>query len=397
MNILLVSQDNSQLVMSGGKHVHQQAIIASWELAGHDVRCCFPHDGEVKLSLLSRLLFRTTRSWSSYPIRYFSRYLILLERKIVKSIKEVFSEWSPDVISVQDPLSAVALNNALNQLGLLEKPKVTMTLHGYYTWEMFNYGYYGDKNLESIEEIGFRLEREALNVVDGVITVDTRIEKYLRDYFSYSGKVNVVFNAIDLTPFQNAVVEQRGESDRWVLLVTRRMVLKNGVEVALKAFSDVVKRKGNVELVMVGDGPELSRLKSLAKKLNVDDKINFVGNVDHEEVHRYYLSSDILLMPSIPSDNIEEATSLSMLEGMAAGSIVICSAIGGMKEIVRNGVNGYLVKPNNQEDLASKIIEVIEDTDTSRFALVQRAKEYVWESHASDKHADKILSIMGSS
>lgn len=394
MRILLVSQDNSRQLQVGGKHIHQNGLVAAWEANGHDVRCCFPSEARPRLPLSVRILYRLTRRFANSPALYFAKYLRFLRESLKSSLGPLLAEWEPDVISVQDPMAAVACAEILDELQFSKRPPITMTLHGYYTWEMFNYGYYGDRSRNAIEAIGFSLEREALARVSGVITVDSRIRDYLRSQFGYLRPLHVVYNAINLAPFANAPCRNGMAPNTWRVLITRRMVIKNGVIVAVDALAEVLRRGGNVRLVMVGDGPELENVRRRARTLGVESAIDFVGAVNHHEVAKYYLQADILLMPSIPSDGIEEATSLSMLEGMAAGNLVICSAIGGMKEIVRHGENGFLIPPGDAHALAAEILALTETDEESRRGVIERAKRYVRQNHAAEQHAERILSLM---
>jgi glycosyltransferase involved in cell wall biosynthesis len=394
VRILLVSQDNSQQVQLGGKHIHQNILIEAWLAAGHEVKCAFPARNPLKLSVAQRVVYRLSRRWGRYPARYFARYLKLIRESLKVSLRQLLADWRPDVITAQDPMAAVACAQVLDELNLAKRPPITLTLHGYYTWEMFNYGYYGEQNRSAIEATGFALEREALARVGRIITVDSRIRDYLRNQFGYPGRLDVVFNAINLAPFENAPARDGRPPDTWRLLITRRMVLKNGVIVAVEALAEALRQAGNIRLVMVGDGPELDNVRQRARSLGVEAAIEFVGAVNHREVPQYYLQADILLMPSIPSDGIEEATSLSMLEGMAAGNQVICSAIGGMKEIVRHGKNGFLVPPADPVALASQILAIVQADEVARKGVIDQARQYVWANHAGEQHAMRVLSLM---
>lgn len=397
MNILLVSQDDSETLQVGGKHIHQNILMKEWRAAGHDVATCFPALADLRLPLYQRVLYRLTRRWGRYPSRYFDAYLEAIRCSLKRSIRAQLLKGMPDLVSAQDPMSAVACGEVLDEIASSgRRPPITLTLHGYYTWEMFNYGYYGEQNRAAIEAAGFRLEHKALNYAHRVITVDSRIRNYLRATLSWQGQVDVIFNAIDLSPFSDIPARLPGSGGTWTLLMTRRMVLKNGVIVAIEALAKVVRSNRAVRLVMVGDGPEWDNVVARARQLGIESAITFVGAVSHGEVAKYYLSADILLMPSIPSDGIEEATSLSMLEGMAARNLVICSAIGGMKEIIRDGETGFLVEPDASDALAGKILEVMALSPDERQRIVNNAVGYVWDNHASSRHAARILSIMGS-
>lgn len=392
MKILLVSQDNSDQIQVGGKHIHQCILSDSWGAQGHEVRTAFPQAAELRLPRYQSVLYRLTRRWGRYPARFFAYYLSKLRAVLINRLNQVCADWEPDVISAQDPLAVMAVVEFYRGNGK-SPPPVTLTLHGYYTWELFNYGYYGEQNRIAIYQYGQLMEREALQYVKRVITVDTRIRDYVRDELAYSGMTDVVFNAINLQPFKNPV--KTGVAPAcWRLLMTRRMVLKNGVIVAVEALAEVLGEFPNVKLTMLGDGPEAGNVRNRAEQLGISSSIEFLGNVSHKDVAGYYLKSDILLMPSIPSDGIEEATSLSMLEGMAAGNLVICSAIGGMKEIVHHNQTGFLVNANSAKDLASQILEIIRMQNTQRAKVIRDAQAYVWKNHNGTGHAAHILEMM---
>lgn len=93
--------------------------------------------------------------------------------------------------------------------------------------------------------------------------------------------------------------------------------------------------------------------------------------------------------------DVEEATSLSMLEGMACGKVVICSNIGGMKEVVKNGQTGILVPQKSPEDIA-KAIGSIKRNPELRAEIGYNARKYVEENHGYISHAKKFIQIYGS-
>ncbi|SCK09350.1 glycosyltransferase family 4 protein [Vogesella sp. LIG4] len=400
MKILLVSQDNSEKLNIGGKHIHQNLLIAAWRKQGHEVRTIFPRPQKITMPIWTRIIFRISRTWSTFPVFFFKKYLRKIKNELIHNLHQSMTDFSPDLISAQDPMAAVACSAALQpHKGAL--PRIALTLHGYYTWEMINYGYYGEHNKPTIEKIGFELEREALEKANSVITVDSRIRDYLQTQHGFTEPVDVIFNAINIEPFQQPINQEvmhlqkrlapNGEK---IILIARRLVLKNGVHVAISAIALLIPLKKNIRLIVVGDGPESFNLQSQAKTLGIESYIDFIGNIDHSDIHNYYRAADILLMPSIPSDGIEEATSLSMLEGMAAGKLVICSAIGGMKEIIIHKKNGYLVKSNNPQNLSELLNDLLETPPDQLDEVCTQARQFAFDNHDYNSHARKILSKM---
>jgi glycosyltransferase involved in cell wall biosynthesis len=105
--------------------------------------------------------------------------------------------------------------------------------------------------------------------------------------------------------------------------------------------------------------------------------------------------ADIILIPSITSHGIQEASSLAMLEGMACGKVVICSDIGGMHEIIQDMENGILVEEGNPAAIARAVETVMENQDL-RVAIGKRAREYVLQNHSFVAHASKVAQIYDS-
>lgn len=402
MKILLISQDNSEKIHVGGKHIHQNLLVDSWRKQGHEVRTIFPRQKNIAMPIGSRIIFRLTRGWTSYPVHFFSNYLSKLKKELINNLSQSMKDFSPDIISAQDPIAAIACAEVFSSQKHL-RPRITLTLHGYYTWEMINYGYYGEHNKSQIEEIGLKIERKALEQVEKVITVDSRIRDYLRKQHHCTESVDVIFNAINIKPFHQLTNQEvtrlkrkHASQGEIILLVARRLVLKNGVHVAISALAALRSKNKNIRLILVGGGPEESNLKTLSKNLGLEPYIDFIGAVEHEIIHDYYKAADIVLMPSIPSDGIEEATSLSMLEGMAAGKLVICSAIGGMKEIISHQENGYLVEPNDSVALSEILEELLNTPPDILNRICSQARKFAFEHHDSDNHAKQILIRMNS-
>jgi glycosyltransferase involved in cell wall biosynthesis len=109
-----------------------------------------------------------------------------------------------------------------------------------------------------------------------------------------------------------------------------------------------------VELLLAGDGPERTRLKELAERLGLAERVRFLGDV--ADVPRLLASAHLLVHPSR-----SESLSNAILEAMAEGLPVIASAVGGNPEIVADGRSGLLVPPNRPDLLAAAIRRLLDD------------------------------------
>lgn len=391
MNIVLISQDDSLNLNVGGKHIHQNTFLAEAKKLGYNVDTIFPKREDISLSFATKVLFRMGRSFTGIGAQIFEIYVGKIIDSLSAQIEQnIESIQSSDVVVCHDPISTLSLGRVCRKLGI-NRPRNGLILHGYYTWEMFNYGYYGQRSQAQIYKLGMDWEREAAGYADKIITVDSRIRSYLENDLAVDTPIDVVFNSINVDKFR---LDSAAGKNQRTLLATRRFVKKNGVYVAIQAAKYLKEAKEEFSLTLVGDGPEWNNVKAEVAELGLEPYVHFVGAVDYGVIESFYKSHEILLMPSIPSDNIEEATSLSMLEGMVARCITICSAIGGMKEVIRHRENGFLVKPADPKALADQILEIFHMSQQERDQVTHHAYQYVMENHESKEHTKKVLSAI---
>jgi glycosyltransferase involved in cell wall biosynthesis len=165
------------------------------------------------------------------------------------------------------------------------------------------------------------------------------------------------------------------------------------VDVALKAMKQVLFEKGitTVQLSLAGAGSEdyLKRLQYMVARDGLVDHIKFLGYLPPEEMPRLMSKYDAILVPS----TWEEPFARVVLEGMAAGLVVVATPMGGSKEILRHGENGLLVKPGDAIDLAEKI-ETLAGSTQLRRDLSAAGRKTVQEDFTFDRMIDKIESYL---
>jgi glycosyltransferase involved in cell wall biosynthesis len=152
------------------------------------------------------------------------------------------------------------------------------------------------------------------------------------------------------------------------LIVPRRLFEKNGVEYFVRALP-LVRRQVDAEAVLVGDGPERPRLEALAAELGVADAITFLGSRPNQEMPGLLAGADLAVFPSLM-----EATSVAALEAMSCGVPVAASRVGGLPEIVDDGV-GTLFEPADPESQAEALVRLLRTADLS--ALGRAARDRV--------------------
>jgi len=150
-----------------------------------------------------------------------------------------------------------------------------------------------------------------------------------------------------------------------------------GLEFLLKSFAKINDNRNR--LVIVGDGDLKNVYIDVSKKLNVKDKVIFVGKATDADLPKYYAASDVVVLPSI---TMGEAFGLVLVEAMATGKPVIASNLPGVRTVVNNGKDGFLVEPKNVGELTSKIQYLLENEEVRmKFGSEGRRKveeNYLW-------------------
>lgn len=138
----------------------------------------------------------------------------------------------------------------------------------------------------------------------------------------------------------------------------------------IKVFDIVQKEIKDAKLTIVGGGDELNNLENLINKLGLKDKITITGMVNKEKVEEYMLNSSVYVMTSLT-----ECFPMVLLEASSVGLPLISFDIPvGPKAIIENGENGYLIENRNIEEMAKKVVEVLNDKENLR-RLGKNAKE----------------------
>jgi len=159
----------------------------------------------------------------------------------------------------------------------------------------------------------------------------------------------------------------------WVLAVGR-LVYKKGFEHLARAMAEVRRRVPDAELLIAGDGPLGDELMRAADECGVIDAVHLIGAVPHAQLPDLYGAADIIAVPSVhgPSGNVDGLPNV-FLEGLASGTAVVASDVGGIPDIGRDGDTVALVPEADVEALATALADLLED-DGRRRALGEAAR-----------------------
>jgi glycosyltransferase involved in cell wall biosynthesis len=167
-----------------------------------------------------------------------------------------------------------------------------------------------------------------------------------------------------------------------------------GLDLLIQALPRILERRPDVRLLLVGGGPQEANLKAQAVRLNVADKVVFVGRVPHSEVSKYYDLVDLLAYPRHPMRLTELVTPLKPLEAMAQGHLLIASDVGGHRELIEDGRTGVLFRAGDVEALAVKALATLGLPDHGQ-AMRANGRRFVEEERNWTRSIANYKSIYG--
>jgi len=180
---------------------------------------------------------------------------------------------------------------------------------------------------------------------------------------------------------------QRPESAGLDILCPCRLVPVKGVEFLLRALPGVLKRFPEARTQIAGSGRLLNHLKGMTEELGITRNVRFLGQIPYERMPVLYQEADIVVMPSLV-----EATSLACLEAMASGCAVVATRVGGLAELIEDGVDGLLVEPKNPQQIADAVCKLLQDADL-RQRLALNARKKVVDRYSWKRQAEKVVTV----
>jgi len=205
-----------------------------------------------------------------------------------------------------------------------------------------------------------RAKRVLLNAADGFIVPGVAAREYLEGLGVPSGRITTAPNAVDPAIFGSATRLRTNGPCR--IVAVARLSPEKGVDVLLRAVDGLP-----AELVVAGSGPEESRLRRLA-----GPNVRFLGNVERDDLPQLYADADVAVVPS-RSDTWGMALNEAALAGLP---LIASSVVGGSRDLIEEGVNGFRVPPDDPGGLREAILRLVDD-EAFRHAAGKRSRELV--------------------
>lgn len=304
---------------------------------------------------------------------------------ICRFLSSVAGERRPDVIHFHDCFAASAAIDIT-----LPAPAV-LTCHGYTAREAVSAGLWKEDSLEY--DYVTALERRAYRAMDRVIAPDSCIAAYVEQIAGI--RPLVLYNFVDTDMFaptsdgdkKLARIRLGLPQSSIIALCPRRLCEKNGVRFAVEAMAFV---RAGAHLVVVGDGEERQAIEEQVVRRRLQDRVIMMGATMH--IKPFYDAADLVIIPSITSAGVEEATSIAALEAMGCGLPVVCTGVGGLGELFRDG-DAALVVPQRDPRAIAEAIDTLARDPELRSRLGRAGRGKVLNLHSARNATSTILNL----
>ena len=330
----------------GGSGVVATELGKALAAKGHKVHF-ITYQQPVKLDLFSENIFYHEVKVSDYPLFDYQPYELVLTSKLVDVVKFEKLDLLHVHYAIPHASAAYMAQRILAKEGI-SIPFIT-TLHG---TDITLVG--KDSSFEPV--ITF-----AINESDAVTAVSESLKKDTLEHFNIKRDIEVIPNFICLDHYNHngsiALIKNSfaPNNERILVHVSNFRKVKRTEDV-IKIF-DIVRKQIPAKLLMVGDGPERHRLEELCRELDTCHLVSFLGKI--KDTERVLAASDLFILPSE-----SESFGLAALEAMAAKTPVISTNTGGIPEVNKDGVSGFLSNVGDVNSMAENTLKILSDDST---------------------------------
>ena len=312
---------------------------------GHEIHF-ITYSKPVRMDWFTKNMYYHEVSVSDYPLFEYAPYELLLSSKLV----DVAINQKLDILHVHYAIphaSAAFSAQQILKTRNIDLPFIT-TLHG---TDITLLG--KDKSFQPVIEF-------AINQSDAVTAVSESLKEDTYQFFDIKKNIEVIPNFIDPSLYRFAedieLRAQFAEKDEVIITHISNFRKVKRVDDVIRIFKGV-QQQLSAKLLMVGDGPELHQVKNLARELGISDKVFFLGK--SKRIEQITSISDVFLLPSET-----ESFGLVALEAMASGVAVVSSNVGGLAEVNKDGVTGFLNDVGDIEGMIASVLTILKDKDT---------------------------------
>ena len=281
--------------------------------------------------------------------------------KIIKTITKYCKENNIDVVTVHHGgtytnLIYITLRNINKSI------KFVRYLHSCYDTELL------EKTRIAAKIYKFLLQK-SIDKSDLVICVSNSVkDTHSRKLKLKNKNIKIIYNGVSDAFFQK-IQNREQNSDVRNLIYVGRLEKEKCVDILIDALPIIKAKNNNINLLIVGEGSEINKLKERAINKGVSDIVTFAGK--KLNVIKYLDKSDIFIHPT----KCEEAFGIAIVEAMSRGCIPVAFNKGGIPEIIEEKKNGYLIDIVDSKKMAEKILEILNMNEKEIYLIRKNAME----------------------
>lgn len=316
---------------------------------------------------------------------------------MVKRLLEVIDIEKPDIIHAHSPaLNGLAALKAGRKTGL----PVVYEIRAFWEDAAVDHGTCKENDLRY--RLTRKMETHVVKHADAVTTICQGLKSDLISRSFPESKFTVIPNAVNIEQFE---LIKQADKDANIPLAEELKLINcqvlgflgsfyayEGLDLAIAAMPAVLEKHPNVRLLLVGGGPQEQNLKQQVILLGLEGKVIFTGRVPHSDVGKYYSLVDLLVYPRKAMRLTELVTPLKPLEAMAQGKVCLASNVGGHKELINDGQNGFLFEADNIEALSEKISDLLSSSDKWQ-SIITTGREFVENERNWSVSVEKYLPL----
>lgn len=331
------------------------------------------------------LPFKVIRVWRKWPKGL--KHLIYFFRVLGEAKKH-------DVVL---SLNAVSAGMPSLAAARIRKKRFFVKIVGDYAWEIainkkkssLLINDFQDAAKTGFIKILSKMQHRTCKKADGVIVPSEYLAGLVKKWGVAPEKVHVIYNGVDFKKSELTKEEARKKIGipGNIIITSGRLVPWKGFKMLVKIMPKVLEVNQFLRLVIIGDGPEKKTLESMVKNMGLERKVFIVGKKTKEEMAVYFAAADMFVLNSG-----YEGFSHQILEAMAAGVPVIASAVGGNKEVINQGKNGFLVKYNDEFNLIEAIKGMHQSPEFREEFAVEGRKTV--EKYSLEKMINKTFELL---
>ena len=302
---------------------------------------------------------------SSYPLFQFPPYCLALASRMA----EVAETYELDVLHVHYAIPhSIAAMLAQQMLSPKRRLPFITTLHG------------TDITLVGTDRSYFPITKFSIEKSDGITSISDYLRRETVNVFGVTNEIRVIKNFVNCELY-HPDNEKTGAS-RFAPAGEKLLIHVSNFRPVKRVFDCIrilaeVRKSVPAHLLMVGDGPDRGPAEHLARELNLDHHVSFLGKQNH--VERLIALAHVLLMPSTL-----ESFGLVALEAMACGVVPIATRVGGVPELITDGEDGFLQSPGDVTTQAARVVALLSD-DNLHYRMAKTGRWNASERFCTDK------------